>query len=90
MAASPAPKVVRGPMPDPVAAPAFSSAPVSRLRLAERLQQGLWTLTGLYLLTGVVWLLLGNRLLHLAGAAMPERWSDASFLVVSSIVIHLV
>ncbi|WP_164737139.1 PAS domain S-box protein [Xanthomonas arboricola] len=90
MVASPAPKVVRGPMPHPVAAPAFSSAPVSRLRLAERLQQGLWTLTGLYLLVGVIWLLLGNRLLHLAGAAMPERWSDASFLLVSSVVIHLV
>ncbi|MCF5919261.1 PAS domain-containing protein, partial [Xanthomonas perforans] len=90
MAASPALKVVRGSMQQPVAAPAFSSAPVSCLRLAERLQQGLWTLTGLYLLVGVIWLLLGNRLLNLAGAAMPERWSDASFLVLSSIVIHLV
>ncbi len=38
----------------------------------------------------MVWLLLGNRLLNLAGAAVPERWSDASFLVLSSIVIHLV
>ncbi|KFA35192.1 DNA-binding protein, partial [Xanthomonas vasicola pv. musacearum NCPPB 4384] len=54
------------------------------------MQQGLWTLTGLYLLIGAVWLLLGNRLLNLAGAAMQERWSDTSFLVVSSIVIHLV
>ncbi|MFA0923577.1 sensor histidine kinase [Xanthomonas fragariae] len=90
MAASPAHKVVRGPMHHPVAAPAFSSAQVSRLRLAERLRQGLWTLTGLYLLIGMVWLLLGNRLLNPSGAAMPERWSDASFLVVSSIVIHLV
>ncbi|MCF5951573.1 hypothetical protein, partial [Xanthomonas perforans] len=64
MAASPALKVVRGSMQQPVAAPAFSSAPVSCLRLAERLQQGLWTLTGLYLLVGVIWLLLGNRLLN--------------------------
>lgn len=64
--------------------------PPSPACLAERLQQGLWTLTGLYLLVGVIWLLLGNRLLNLAGAAMPERWSDASFLVLSSIVIHLV
>lgn len=38
----------------------------------------------------MIWLLLGNRLLNLAGGAMPERWSDASFLVLSSIVIHLV
>ncbi|MDZ7943405.1 PAS domain-containing protein, partial [Xanthomonas campestris pv. campestris] len=73
-----------------VAAPVFSSAPVSRLRLAERLQRGLWTLTGLYLLAGVVWLLLGNRMLDLAGAPQPERWSDAGFLLISSVVIHLV
>ncbi|KAB7771848.1 PAS domain-containing sensor histidine kinase [Xanthomonas maliensis] len=79
-------------MPQPVAAPepAFSSPPVSRLRLAERLRGGIWTLTALYLLAGVVWLLLGNRLFDLAGMPAPERWSDASFLVVSSVVIHLV
>ncbi|WP_038895335.1 PAS domain-containing protein, partial [Xanthomonas vasicola] len=90
MAASSASKVVRGSMQQPLAAPAFSSVTVSCLRLGQRLQQGLWTLTGLYLLIGAVWLLLGNRLLNLAGAAMQERWSDTSFLVVSSIVIHLV
>lgn len=77
-------------MQQPLAGPARSSAPVSCLRLAERLQQGLWTLTGLYLLFGVMWLLLGNRLLNLAGTVMPEHWFDAGFLVVSSVVIHLV
>lgn len=55
-----------------VAAPVFSSAPVSRLRLAERLQRGLWTLTGLYLLAGVVWLLLGNRMLTWPARPSPS------------------